>query len=111
ARPARPICRRAASPGGDIMSADSPDSTGASTTGIGTLIGGIIGSSLLVFLKEVLSSHVGHWYLILGAIFVAVALLLPKGIVGTALAIRERRQADLDAAARPADAADEEERP
>lgn len=76
--------------------------------GIGTLIGGIIGSTLLVFLKEVLSSHVGHWYLMLGAIFVAVALLLPKGIVGTVLAIRERKQADLDAAARPAD---KDERP
>ena len=39
-------------------------------------------ATLLVFLEELLSSSLGHWYLFLGAIFAAVALLMPRGIVG-----------------------------
>jgi branched-chain amino acid transport system permease protein len=50
--------------------------------GIGTLVGGPLGATLLVFLKEFLSSTFGHWYLFLGIIFACVALLMPKGIVG-----------------------------
>lgn len=60
--------------------------------GIGTLVGGVLGASLLVFLKEFLSSNVGHWYLFLGIIFAAVALLMPKGIVGSLLEFRRRTQ-------------------
>ena len=50
--------------------------------GIGTLVGGILGATILVFLKDFLSSHFGHWYLFLGAIFMMVAIGLPRGIVG-----------------------------
>ncbi len=53
--------------------------------GIGTLVGGMLGAALLVFLKDFLSSHFGHWYLFLGAIFMMVAIGLPRGIVGWAL--------------------------
>jgi branched-chain amino acid transport system permease protein len=59
--------------------------------GIGTLVGGPIGATLLVFLKHLLSTGVGHWYLFLGAIFAAVALLMPKGIVGTLMELADRR--------------------
>jgi branched-chain amino acid transport system permease protein len=59
--------------------------------GIGTLVGGPIGATLLVFLKHVLSTNVGHWYLFLGAIFAAVALLMPRGIVGMLMELAERR--------------------
>jgi branched-chain amino acid transport system permease protein len=58
--------------------------------GIGTLVGGPLGATLLVLLKEVLSSTFGHWYLFLGIIFACVALLMPKGIVGYLLDLNDR---------------------
>jgi branched-chain amino acid transport system permease protein len=58
--------------------------------GIGTLVGGPLGATLLVMLKEFLSSTFGHWYLFLGVIFAGVALLMPKGIVGYLLDLSER---------------------
>ena len=59
--------------------------------GIGTLVGGPLGAAILVMLKDILSSNVGHWYLFLGAIFAFVALALPRGIVGYLLETIERR--------------------
>lgn len=50
--------------------------------GIGTLVGGMLGAAILVLLKDFLSSHVGHWYLCLGLIFMLVAILMPRGVVG-----------------------------
>lgn len=61
--------------------------------GLGTLVGGPLGAALLVFLKEFLSSHVGHWYLFLGAIFAFVALAMPRGLVGFMLTLAARRKA------------------
>jgi branched-chain amino acid transport system permease protein len=58
--------------------------------GIGTLVGGPLGATLLVLLKEILSSTFGHWYLFLGAIFACVALLMPRGIVGYLLDLNDR---------------------
>ncbi|MPZ55304.1 MAG: branched-chain amino acid ABC transporter permease [Rhizobiales bacterium] len=58
--------------------------------GIGTLVGGPLGATLLVLLKETLSSNLGHWYLFLGMIFAFVALLMPKGIVGYLLDLNDR---------------------
>jgi branched-chain amino acid transport system permease protein len=60
--------------------------------GVGTLVGGPLGATLLVVLKELLSSAFGHWYLFLGIIFAGVALLMPKGIVGTLLDLNDRRE-------------------
>jgi branched-chain amino acid transport system permease protein len=72
--------------------------------GIGTLVGGPLGATLLVFLKDLLSSTFGHWYLFLGIIFAAVALLMPKGIVGYLLDLNDRRSARAAAArSRPAE--------
>jgi branched-chain amino acid transport system permease protein len=59
--------------------------------GVGTLVGGPLGAALLVVLKELLSSTFGHWYLFLGIIFAGVALLMPKGIVGSLLDLNDRR--------------------
>ena len=61
--------------------------------GLGTLVGGPLGATILVFLKDALSSNVGHWYLFLGAIFAFVALAMPRGIVGFALEYVARRAA------------------
>jgi branched-chain amino acid transport system permease protein len=57
--------------------------------GIGTLVGGPLGAVLLVLLKEFLSSTFGHWYLFLGVIFACVALLMPRGIVGSLLDLND----------------------
>ena len=59
--------------------------------GLGTLVGGPIGATILVFLKDALSSNVGHWYLFLGMIFAFVALAMPRGIVGFLLEKFTRR--------------------
>ena len=57
---------------------------------MGTLVGGPLGAALLALLKELLSSTFGHWYLFLGIIFACVALLMPKGIVGSLLDLNGR---------------------
>lgn len=76
--------------------------------GIGTLVGGILGTTVLVFLREVLSSHFGHWYLFLGAIFAAVALFMPGGIIGAILKVYDRRQfAAAETQRRASEAADD----
>jgi branched-chain amino acid transport system permease protein len=59
--------------------------------GIGTLVGGPLGATLLVLLKDALSSTFGHWYLVLGIIFAGVALLMPRGVVGYLLSLYDRR--------------------
>ena len=56
------------------------------------LFTGMLGAALLVLLKELLSSTFGHWYLFLGIIFACVALLMPKGIVGSLLDLNGRRK-------------------
>jgi branched-chain amino acid transport system permease protein len=61
--------------------------------GIGTLTGPLLGATLLVVLKEVLSSHVGHWMLWLGMVFIGVAMFMPKGIIGALMQWQDRRAA------------------
>ena len=61
--------------------------------GIGTLTGPLLGASLLVVLKDVLSSHVGHWTLWLGMVFIGVAMFMPKGIIGALMQWQDRRAA------------------
>ena len=51
--------------------------------GIGTLVGGVLGATLLVFLKDFLSGIFGYCYLFLGMIFIAIAIFMPRGILGT----------------------------
>jgi branched-chain amino acid transport system permease protein len=61
--------------------------------GIGSLVGGVIGAVILVGLRELLSGLVGHWHLVLGGIFIVVALLLPNGIIGALQRIGRGRPA------------------
>lgn len=48
--------------------------------GIGTLYGPIMGAMLIVYLKNLLSSWIGNWNLILGAIFIVSVLTVRQGI-------------------------------
>lgn len=59
--------------------------------GMGTLVGGIVGAIVLIAARELLSGLFGHWYFALGAIFGAIALFMPDGIVGFLL--RDRGKA------------------
>jgi branched-chain amino acid transport system permease protein len=50
--------------------------------GSGTLIGPAIGAALIVFLETVVSAYTERWLLLLGLIYVVVALFAPSGLVG-----------------------------
>jgi urea transport system permease protein len=82
--------------------------------GRGTLIGAVIGALLVNYAKTSFTSGAlaAYWLFMLGGLFVAVTLLLPRGIVGTLRHWRSERQQRSDpaddaaaaaAAARPAE--------
>jgi len=53
--------------------------------GAGTLFGPLVGAGLVVIVKNVVSGYITRWNFLLGAIFVAIVILMPEGIVpGTA---------------------------
>jgi branched-chain amino acid transport system permease protein len=53
--------------------------------GPGTLLGPIVGATLVVVVKSVVSGFLERWNFLLGAIFVAIVILMPEGLVpGTA---------------------------
>jgi branched-chain amino acid transport system permease protein len=49
--------------------------------GPGTLLGPIVGSALVVIVKTVVSGYITRWNFLLGAIFVAIVILMPEGLV------------------------------
>jgi len=49
--------------------------------GAGTLLGPVIGSVLVVVVKSVVSGYITRWNFLLGAIFVAIVILMPEGLV------------------------------
>ena len=53
--------------------------------GAGTLFGPIVGAGLVIVVKSVVSGFIERWNFLLGAIFVAIVILMPEGLVpGTA---------------------------
>ncbi len=50
--------------------------------GVGTLVGAFVGSGVVIFIQDYVSSYVPRWETVLGVIFVLVILLAPDGIVG-----------------------------
>src|SRR4029078_7077023 len=53
--------------------------------GPATLLGPIVGAALVVVVKNVVSGYLERWNTLLGAIFVAIVILMPEGLVpGTA---------------------------
>jgi branched-chain amino acid transport system permease protein len=71
--------------------------------GAGTLFGPVVGAALVVIVKSVVSAYVTRWNMLLGAIFVAIVILMPEGLVpGTARLWRLAWQrARKDAEAKP----------
>ncbi len=49
--------------------------------GLGTLLGPIVGAALVVTVKYVVSAYIERWNFVLGAIFVAIVLFMPEGLV------------------------------
>jgi branched-chain amino acid transport system permease protein len=60
--------------------------------GTGTLLGPIVGAALVVIMKTVASAYIERWNLVLGAIFVAIVIFMPEGLVpGSARLVRSAR--------------------
>jgi branched-chain amino acid transport system permease protein len=49
--------------------------------GAGTLLGPVVGAALVVIVKNVISAYVERWNFMLGAIFVAIVVFMPEGLV------------------------------
>ena len=49
--------------------------------GPGTLLGPVVGAALVVIVKTVVSGFIERWNFLLGAIFVAIVILMPEGLV------------------------------
>jgi branched-chain amino acid transport system permease protein len=49
--------------------------------GAGTLLGPLVGAALVVIVKTVVSAYIVRWNFMLGAIFVAIVVFMPEGIV------------------------------
>jgi branched-chain amino acid transport system permease protein len=49
--------------------------------GAATLLGPIVGAALVVIMKNVASGYIERWNFLLGAIFVAIVIFMPDGIV------------------------------
>jgi len=49
--------------------------------GAGTLLGPVIGAALVVIIKLVVSAYISRWNFMLGAIFVAIVVFMPEGLV------------------------------
>jgi branched-chain amino acid transport system permease protein len=61
--------------------------------GPATLLGPIVGAALVVVVKNVVSGYIERWNFLLGAIFVAIVILMPEGLVpGTARLWRAARR-------------------
>jgi len=70
--------------------------------GAGTLLGPLVGSALVVVVKTVVSGFIERWNFLLGAIFVAIVILMPEGLVPGSVRLwrlawrkRERRAASV----------------
>jgi branched-chain amino acid transport system permease protein len=50
--------------------------------GPGTLVGGIIGAAVVVFLREYLSTHITWWQYVLGTVYILTIYYLPDGLIG-----------------------------
>ncbi len=62
--------------------------------GVGTFLGPVLGSSVVIGLQNLLADKVGSWVsVIIGVIFVVCVLAFRKGIVGELQAWRDRRRA------------------
>jgi branched-chain amino acid transport system permease protein len=81
--------------------------------GAATLLGPVVGAALVVIVKNVVSAYIARWNFMLGAIFVAIVVFMPEGLVpGTVrLARAAWRTAHRNNSSRPAAAPMAEQKP
>lgn len=64
--------------------------------GIGTTMGPLVGTTIVLAISQVLSTYVDRWPTILGALFIASVILAPQGLIGgmreLASRVRARKQ-------------------
>lgn len=60
--------------------------------GMGTLMGPVVGATVLLLLEETLSAFTDHWMVVLGPIILLIAVLAKRGIVGFLPAPKEDRE-------------------
>jgi branched-chain amino acid transport system permease protein len=58
--------------------------------GAGTLIGPAIGAALIVLLQNVVSAYTERWLIVIGTIYILVALFAPAGLIGLIRGLRRR---------------------
>lgn len=68
--------------------------------GVGTLVGALYGAVLLTMLKSVVGSLTEHHLIVVGLVFIGAVLFMPKGLIGAAKPMIERRLVLRDAARR-----------
>src|SRR5258705_3373588 len=61
--------------------------------GSGTLLGPVVGAGLVVIMKNVASAYIERWNFVLGAIFVAIVMFMPDGLVPGAARLWRRATA------------------
>jgi branched-chain amino acid transport system permease protein len=61
--------------------------------GPGTLVGGVIGAGVVLFVREYLSTVIHGWQYVLGGIYVLVILYLPGGLMSISARLRDWRAA------------------
>ncbi|GAC1557327.1 MAG: hypothetical protein NVS3B17_05810 [Vulcanimicrobiaceae bacterium] len=59
--------------------------------GAGTIWGPLVGATIFVIGKDIISTITPLWQIFLGALFIACVLGFPKGILGSIAALRDRR--------------------
>ena len=65
--------------------------------GAGTLLGPIVGATLVVMIKLVASAYIERWNFLLGAIFVAIVIFMPEGLLPGTVRLTRRGWAALKA--------------
>jgi branched-chain amino acid transport system permease protein len=65
--------------------------------GAGTLIGGVIGAAVVLFIREYLSTMVHWWQYVLGGVYVLVILYLPGGLMSVPQRLRQWRSVRIQA--------------
>jgi branched-chain amino acid transport system permease protein len=49
--------------------------------GSGTLAGPIVGAAIIVILKNLVSTYIQYWYMLMGFVFVLIVIFMPDGVV------------------------------
>jgi branched-chain amino acid transport system permease protein len=60
--------------------------------GTGSLVGAMIGSTVIIILKNVISSMTDRWTMVMGMLYILVVMLSPGGFVGTYQIIKQKIQ-------------------